>query len=514
MEDCIAVWAEGRDGPLTRDILSDAGLKAALLQSAQDVLQAIRDHAAALIVAGELLTVDVVDELAEALSHQPPWSDIPILVVGGGASEEANDAVLDLGNVSVLSRPLTLPQLVTSVRAAIRARRRQFQLRQLLAERDEAARRKDEFLAMLAHELRNPLAPIQSAAEVLSFRVGTSESSDLLKVISRQVEHLARLVDDLLDVSRITRGKITLKKRLVSLADAFAQIAVGFRPIAEKKGLRFVLDATDVSLAVHADPTRLDQMIGNALANSLKFTPTGGTIALSAAREGSCVAIRVKDTGVGIPPEVLETVFELFAQSERTFERGQGGLGIGLTVLRGLAELHGGSAKLFSEGKDKGAELLIRLPLATKQEPPANAEPTFRPDSAPLRVLVVDDNVDAAETLAMVLRVHGHDVATAHDGAAGLDAAKRTVPDVVICDIGMPGMDGYEFATKLRRESCCASAIAVALTGYGESEDQRRAIAAGFNHFLKKPVRLPDLYDLLAQRSANHDGEQGSNSHC
>jgi two-component system, sensor histidine kinase len=514
MEDCIVVWAEGRDGPLTRDILSDAGLKTSLVQSTQDVLQAIHDHAAALIVAGELLTVSVVDELADGLSNQPPWSDIPILVVGGGATEEADDAVLKLGNVSVLSRPLTLPQLVTSVRAAIRARRRQFQLRQLLAERDEAARRKDEFLAMLAHELRNPLAPIQSAAEVLSFRIGTSESSDLLKVISRQVEHLARLVDDLLDVSRISRGKITLKRRLVNLADAFAQIAVGFRPIAEKKGLRFVLDATDVSLTVHADPTRLDQMIGNALANSLKFTPAGGTITLSAVRDDTCAAIRVKDTGAGVPPEVLETVFELFAQSERTFERGQGGLGIGLTVLRGLAELHGGSAKLLSEGKDKGAELLIRLPLATKPEEGARREPTRIPDSAPLRVLVVDDNVDAAETLAMVLRVHGHDVATAHDGAAGLGTAKRNAPDVVICDIGMPGMDGYEFASKLRDETACASTLAVALTGYGESEDQRRALAAGFNHFLKKPVKLPDLYTLLAQRSSNHDGKKSANSHC
>jgi signal transduction histidine kinase/ActR/RegA family two-component response regulator len=513
MEDCIVVWAEGRDGPLTRDILSDAGLKTTLARSPNDVLEAVRQNAAAIIAAGELLSIEVVDDLAEALSHQPPWSDIPILVVAGGGSQGADETVLQLGNASVLARPLTLPQLLSTVRAAVRGRKRQFQLRDLLAERDDAARRKDEFLAMLAHELRNPLAPIQSAAEVLSIRAATPESANLLKIVSRQVDHLARIVDDLLDVSRITRGKITLKKRLVNVGDALTQIAAGFRPIAEKKGRRFVLETPDEPLTIDADPTRLDQMVGNALANALKFTPPDGAITLSVRRDVECAAISIKDDGIGLAREALEEVFELFAQSDRTVERGQGGLGIGLTVLRGLAELHGGSASLLSEGKGRGAELLLRLPLATgaSDEP---REKRDRPHAAPLRILVVDDNVDAAETLAMVLRVHGHEVATAENGRDGLDRARRAPPDVVICDIGMPEMDGYEFASRLRNEPACASTFAVALTGYGESEDQRRAIESGFQRFLKKPVPLPELYEILADRAGSKNGRPKGDHHC
>jgi CheY-like chemotaxis protein len=336
--------------------------------------------------------------------------------------------------------------------------------------------------------------------QVLRLSESKDTSARAYAIIERQVGNMSRLVDDLLDVSRITRGKILLRKERICMFDMLKQAADGHALLTAEKGLAVVLTAPDEALFVEADPTRLEQMIGNVLANAIKFTHAKGTIALSVTREGSMVAIRIRDSGVGIPRHMLAQVFDLFAQTDRPLDRAQGGLGIGLTIVKSLAELHGGSVEARSEGEDKGAEIVIRLPAVAAAES-ADATQSLAGDDGgrqARRILVVEDNRDAAELLATYLRACGHMVHIAHDGGAGFAAALREQPDVVICDIGLPGVDGYEFARKLRAEPCLRRCLLVAVTGYGEARDRQRGVEAGFAHYLTKPADPREIERLLA----------------
>ena len=353
---------------------------------------------------------------------------------------------------------------------------------------------------MLAHELRNPLAPIRTGLQVLRLSDSKDMTARTHSIIERQVGNLSRLVDDLLDVSRITRGTILLRKERVPIFELLKQAADGHAVLAGEKGLSLLLTAPDEPLYVDADPTRLEQMVGNVLTNAIKFTPRRGVIELAAARDDESAVIRIRDSGIGIPQHMLARIFELFAQTDRPLDRAQGGLGIGLTVVKSLAELHGGSVEARSEGDGKGAEIVIRLPIAPALESAASTQPPAEDDPSrrPRRILVVEDNRDAAEVLSTYLRACGHTVHIAHDGGAGLIAALREQPDVVICDIGLPGVDGYEFARKLRAEPRLRRCLLVAVTGYGEARDRQRGVEAGFAHYLTKPADPREIARLLA----------------
>jgi signal transduction histidine kinase len=486
---------------LTCGFLAEEGVEATLCRSIEELCSELLRGAGVVIIAGELLSGEVVAQIRECLARQPPWSDIPIIVVAGAADQAVGPVSLfeDLGSVAVLNRPLSLDTLASGVAAALRARRRQYQVRDLLQQREEAERRREEFLAMLAHELRNPLAPIRTGLQVLRLSDCKDTTARTHTIIERQVGNLSRLVDDLLDVSRITRGKILLRKERVQVFELLKQAADGHAPLAAEKGLTLALTAPDEKLYVDADPTRLEQMIGNVLTNAIKFTPRKGVIELTAARAAESVVIRVRDSGIGIPQHMLGRIFELFAQTDRPLDRAQGGLGIGLTVVKSLAELHGGSVEARSDGEGRGAEILLRLPLAAavaqvRSVSQSDADDVHR---RPRRILVVEDNRDAAEVLSTYLRTCGHTVHIAHDGPAGFAAALREQPDVIICDIGLPGVDGYEFARKLRADPRLQRCLLVAVTGYGEARDRQRGVEAGFAHYLTKPADPREIERLL-----------------
>jgi Osmosensitive K+ channel histidine kinase len=367
----------------------------------------------------------------------------------------------------------------------------------------DADRRKDEFIAMLAHELRNPLAPITNAVQILRQPEHAAGAHVRAReIIERQVRHLTRLLDDLLDVSRITRGKLMLKKTRVELQSVVATAVESSRPLVDEHGHELVVRLPEQPVILDADPTRLAQIFLNLLNNAARYTDRGGKITLEAECEGEEVVVRVKDTGVGIPPEMLPRIFDMFTQVGRSLERAHGGLGIGLTLVRRLVDLHGGRIEARSEGAGKGSEFITRLPLAigAAAEPSGtSAETAPRPQQTRTRrrVLVVDDNRESAESLAMLLQMGGHDVRTAYDGIQGIELASAWWPDVILMDIGMPRMNGYEAAQRIRAEPWGRKVRLIALTGWGQAEDRRRSAAAGFDAHLTKPIEYESLRTWL-----------------
>ena len=377
------------------------------------------------------------------------------------------------------------------------------QLRLLSESLHEAARRKDEFLAMLAHELRNPLSPVASAVEIMRARPSRMQGERAREVVERQLHHMSRLIDDLLDVSRITTGKITLKKERLDLVEALERALEAAHAFITRSGHDLEAQFPEIPVYAYVDPVRVEQVVTNLLHNAAKYTEAGGIITLTLEAGDECARIRVRDTGIGIPPNLLGQVFDLFTQGERSLDRSQGGLGLGLTLVRNLTLLHGGSVEAFSEGSGCGSEFVVTLPLL--QESSAEAAdhtPSLPPMTAaranpPQRVLVVDDNRDAAETLAELVELWGFDVEIAHDGLAALQRATEWEPGLVFLDIGMPGLNGYEVARRLRADHRFEDVTLVALTGYGQQEDFERSRAAGFDHHLVKPVEVAQLQTLL-----------------
>jgi PAS domain S-box-containing protein len=374
----------------------------------------------------------------------------------------------------------------------------------LYTEVREADHRKDEFLAMLAHELRNPLAPIRNALHIMK-QTGADAAvlERVREMMERQVQHMTRMVDDLLDVSRITRGKIELRKEVVDLASVVERTVEAAGPLIEDRRQELTVELPPEPVRLEADPTRLEQVLANLLNNAAKYTDHGGHIWLSARQEGGELVLRVRDTGVGIAPDLLGRIFEPFVQADRVLHQSQGGLGIGLTLVRRLVEMHGGSVTVSSAGPGKGSEFTVRLPALSpaqsKRGAPAAGERSEPVGAAPQRrILVVDDNVDAAESLAMLLRMAGHDVRVAHDGPAALTAVEADPPGLVFLDIGMPVMNGYDVAQRLRQQPGLKNLVLVAMTGWGQEEDRRRSKEAGFDHHLVKPADPDALQQLLA----------------
>jgi PAS domain S-box-containing protein len=364
---------------------------------------------------------------------------------------------------------------------------------------EEADRRKDEFIAMLAHELRNPLAPLRNSLQIIRLADHDPAMMDRARdMMDRQVTHLARMVDDLLDASRITLGKVRLRAERLDLATVARQVVADRRAEADAKGV--ALDArTPTDVWVNGDPTRLAQILDNLLTNALKFTPAGGRVEVRIEPTDGQAAMIVRDSGAGIGPDMLPRLFQTFAQADRTLDRSAGGLGLGLAIVKGLTELHGGTVRAESAGLGRGATFTVTIP--TRTEAPALSAPSpaaARPAARRLKVLVVEDNHDAADSLRILLEVYGYQVQVAHNGPDGVRAAEEYRPDVVVCDIGLPGMDGYRVARALRENPATAAARLIALTGYGQEEDRRRAREAGFDEHLTKPADPAKLESLLA----------------
>jgi PAS domain S-box-containing protein len=368
----------------------------------------------------------------------------------------------------------------------------------------EADRHKDEFLALLAHELRNPLAPMRNAVVILRLEGGGHPVVEQMgAMLERQVQHMVRLVDDLLDVSRISRGKLELRKERIDLAEVVARTAENTRPLMEERRHYLEVDVCREALPVDGDAARLEQILTNLLHNAARYTEQGGRVRLTAGREGSEAVVRVQDNGIGIRPEMLGRIFELFTQADRVAGRVQEGLGLGLTLVRRLVGMHGGSVTALSDGPGTGSEFVVRLPLAAATAPEGRAPASVPGGRRPLRVLVVDDNVDAAESLAQLLRLEGHEVQVAYDGPMALERAPGFGPHVVLLDIGLPGgMDGYEVARQLQALHGMNGMRLIAMSGYGQDEDRRRSVEAGFRAHCVKPLELSELRALLSQEGA------------
>jgi PAS domain S-box-containing protein len=366
----------------------------------------------------------------------------------------------------------------------------------------EADQKKDHFLAMLAHELRNPLVPIRNGLQILNLAGNDPAMAENTRSIMDQaLNQLVRLVDDLLDVSRITTGKLKLRKERVELAAVVRSAIETSRPLIDEQGHQFTVELPPTPILLDADPTRLAQVFSNLLNNAAKYSEQGGHITLSAGAEGDEVIVRVTDRGIGIPADHLPRIFQLFAQVETASDRSQGGLGIGLSLVKGLVEMHGGTIEARSDGPGRGSELVVRLPRANEKSLSEShtAEPNGEKTSPTpkYRILVVDDNRPSAHSTAIALGLMGHELATARDGTEGIERARTFGPDVILMDIGLPEMNGYETARRIREQPWGKNMILIAVTGYGQEEDRRRSLEAGFDHHLVKPLNFAELKNKL-----------------
>jgi PAS domain S-box-containing protein len=623
--------ATRRDAEVTTALLKREKLLSVTCENAGSLARALDSGVGAILMTDDALADPGIDQVLEALGRQPPWSDVPAIVLCGHDQlpKLAGAAIQTLRNVTVLERPTTSRTLISAVKAAIRARARQYQMRQqfttlqeseaavrlrerqlhTLAENtpdilsrfdrqlrhvyvnqaateitglsseqflgrthrevgippelcdrwetalretfadgqrrrvaftypgaggvrhydsllipemgdngdietvlsvahdatetqrsalilEEANRRKDEFLAMLAHELRNPLAPIRNASEILARKLADDpQIKKTVNLVKRQVTHLARLVDDLLDVSRITQGRIELRRAPQELAPILAQARESVEPLLREKRHVLLVSTSFEPLYVYGDHARLVQSVANVLTNAAKYTDPGGEIRLELRRQNEQAVIVVSDTGVGIAPELLPRVFDLFVQGDRSLDRSQGGLGIGLSVVKRLVEMHQGRVSAFSAGPGHGSVFEIHLPLV---DAPAGSPPHLSDRKVQAkRILIVDDNVDAANSLAEMLQIDGHITEVVYTGRDALSSALARPADVILLDIGLPDMNGYEVAARMRPK--IGPAQLIALTGYGQTEDVRRTTAAGFDAHLVKPVDFDELERIIAE---------------
>ena len=618
----ILILAPSEDAVRTETILTAAEIQVLTCPDLGTLCKEARAGAGALILAEEALTNGSHEALDDLLAQQPPWSDLPLLVLTPhGADVTSVPAILaSLGNVALLERPVRVWALVSAARVALRARERQYELRSrfesqallaaIVASSDdaiiskdlngfimswnagaerlfgyaaeeaigkpimilipperhdeeldilsriarneriehletirvrkdgtrlnisltispitdasgkvfgaskiarditerklaeealrEADRRKDEFLATLAHELRNPLAPIRNSLHILEM-AGQSEPGIeyVREMMERQVNHMVRLVDDLMEVSRITRGKIELRRERIDVMDVIRTAIDTSRPIIDRGGHDLTLAIPSEPLTLEADPVRLAQVFSNLLNNAAKYTETPSEIRLTVRRQGKEAVISIRDYGIGIAREMLPRVFEMFAQIDSSRPGSMSGLGIGLTLVQNLVQMHQGTITASSEGLGKGSEFIVHLPLA--EGPATAAEEPVAETAAPvsMRVLVVDDNQDAADSLGMVLKFLGTDVRVCHDGPSALEMLGTFRPDLVLLDLGMPGMDGYEVARRIRQNPEYRDLTLIALTGWGQEDDRRRSRSAGFDHHLIKPAGVDALRALM-----------------
>jgi signal transduction histidine kinase/CheY-like chemotaxis protein len=481
-EQILILTPRGRDADRTIDVLAAAGLVGVRCTSAVELVAGIRGGAGCAIVTGEALSPELQEELRVLLDEQPPWSDFPIVVLSTGSVAPA----LDLGNMTILERPIAPVTLLATVRSALRGRRRQYEARAAIQQRDQ-------FLAMLGHELRNPLAAITLASDAIDLS-DRARLEKRLAVIARQAKHLTRLVNDLLDVARVTSGKLQLQRGAVDIDTTIRNCVEALESRATEHQIELILDL-DCGALIDGDGGRLEQVIGNLVTNAIKYSGSGKQVVITSRRFDDSCEIRVLDQGVGIAPEMLPRVFELFAQADASLARSDGGLGVGLALVERLVRLHGGSVAVTSAGLGTGSEFVVRLPIGAVRLEQAAPQVTSGTAQRPLRVVIVEDNPDLLALTAAVIEALGCSTETAGDGEAGLELIERSLPDLALVDVGLPKLDGYGVASALRDRQL--PTMLVAVTGYGQRSDRERALASGFHEHVIKPVRAKTLQDLI-----------------
>jgi signal transduction histidine kinase/CheY-like chemotaxis protein len=515
----------GRDAELTARILADASLLPHICPTIDEVSEQMKRGAGVVLLTEESLTKRALGFLARSLMAQRRWSDIPIILLTSGGSEspvntEALASLGAIGNVNLIERPVRMMTLLSAIKAALRARNRQYDVREHLetearnkkelekafTKLEEASRLKDEFLATVSHELRTPLNAVLGWTALLrSNHLDAAGRKRALETVERNARSQQQLVEDLLDVSRAISGKLRLDARPVDPRGFIEEAVEALRPTAQGRRIRVTRSIESGLSDVYGDPARLRQVIWNLLSNAIKFSQTGGSVRLNARRVGSDLVISVKDSGQGIDPEFLPYVFDRFRQADMTTTRAHGGLGLGLAIVRQLVELHGGTVRVDSGGRGRGATFTVTLPLMTRQKRAKRSGKLARSQEVAqnlkgVRVLVVDDEVDTRELLKTVLSRQGARVTTAASAGAALNLISRVKPHVLISDVGMPGTDGYALMRRVRAlpDERGGKIPAVALTAYAREQDRKRALAAGYQLHLAKPVEVNQLSASVA----------------
>lgn len=508
----------GRDADLVRARLSAVGISAESCVNSEALLKAMSDGTGAVLLAEEAIESEVLDQLVELLESQPVWSDLPVILFSSH-SRNAEFLLDKLGgriNVTIVERPIRITMLISAVRGALRARQRQYQTRDLLAQLEQADHQKDLFLATLSHELRTPLNSILGWIQILrSRKLAPAEIEHALEVIERNAHSQSEMISDILFVSRIITGKLEIKHEPIDISGIIRSVVEMIRPAAEAKSITLSVESDEYAPApVEGDTERLQQVLLNLLTNAMKFTPDGGRVTLRLKRAGSNISISIEDTGQGINPQFLPYVFERFRQADSTYTRRIGGLGLGLAIVRHLVELHGGHVSAHSAGKDRGSTFTITLPVAGARRPAQTTVsarhrgepfPEVGSKLAGLTALLVEDDKDSREMLTIALTICGVKVISAGSADEALGKVRELRPDVLVSDIGLPGQDGYDLIRKLRSlpSSDGGDIPAIALTGYVSVQDRKLALDAGYQDHLPKPVDTNRLIELLAGLVSN-----------
>ena len=488
----VVLAPRGRDAELTTAMIARHGISARAIGGG-DLIPALDAGVGCAVLTREALE-PLEGQLVTWLASQPPWSDFPLIVLDSPSRTSSPLDTSRLGNVTLLERPVTAASLIASVQASLRARGRQYEARNAIQQRDQ-------FLAMLGHELRNPLGAILLASELA--RTGNRDRTEVasrLQVIERQANHLARLVDDLLDVARVTSGKVQLHLEPVSVDEIVASCIETLADRARARSINLV-HAASCGAVIAGDRVRLEQVITNLIANAIKYSPGGRTVSISCHATRTLCEIRVRDQGIGIEAAMLPRVFDLFAQADGSLDRAEGGMGIGLTLVDRLVRLHGGTVEVQSAGLGQGSEFSVRLPRGAARSTPGVIRLPLPAEERALRVVLVEDNADIREMMASMLREVGCTVEVASDGLEGVDRIVRTVPELAIIDIGLPGIDGYEVARRVRA-AVTQPMMIVAVTGYGSTRDRDTALEAGFDLHVVKPMRVQIVEQIVEQARA------------
>lgn len=494
----------GRDAELMCLHLMNARIECEACRDVDHLCEELRAGAGALLFTEEALTPDAMTRLARVLEEQPPWSDIPVLVLTGIPSVDARARSFALlgrrATLTLVDRPVRIQSLVSTTVAALSARARQYEVRDLMQKLEDRIHERDRFLAILGHELRNPLGAILLASQMADH--DGRLDGEHARLIERQSRHLTRIVNDLLDLSRVVSGKIVLRRQRVDLRHSAQQVLDTLRESARNQHIDLQLEVPDSPVLVMGDPVRIDQILSNVVTNAIKYTPEGGHVRVAIRHAGPEALLVVTDDGVGIAPDRIGSIFELFAQAENTIGRAQGGMGIGLALVRNLVELHGGTIGAESEGVGKGATFTIRFPPASDASS-RHEESEERPlppagGGRQRRIVIVEDNGDVRELLKLKLRRLGHRVEAVADGPSGVSAIVASRPDMALIDIGLPVLDGYEVASRVRGE-LGNEVVLVAVSGFGQPEDKRRALEAGFDEHITKPTDVQDIESVLAR---------------
>lgn len=510
LEERVLICVESaQDAARIVDLLGSLGIEGAPCAGYEQLCDHIERGAGAIILSEPPNILHADSRLLSILHTQPTWSAIPTIIISAESPrvDELSEE-LPLGT-TLVERPVRIKTLTSIIRIALHARRNQYMVRDLLQERESLvellrheATIKNEFLATLAHELRNPLAPIRTGLQILRLSPTGKPNTQTLEMMERQVRHLIRLIDDLLDISRITRGKLELRKQRVPLALLLSNAVESSKPLIDSGRHTLTISAPDEPITLDVDPVRLAQVISNLLNNAAKYTPNGGAISLTARHQDGEIQIEVKDNGVGLSPQMLTKVFDMFSQVEPSMTRSQGGLGIGLTLARRLTEMHNGTVEAASPGPGQGSTFTVTLPYTEKPHTASGDTAVERGvnhafNGASHRVLVVEDQVDVAQSLKDLLCLLGQDTHVAYNGPDALQAAKDFKPELIFLDIGLPGMTGYEVARTLRAAENTPKPRLIAVTGWGDERNISLAREAGFDRHLTKPVDPLEIQRIL-----------------